>query len=279
MRLLPIRASSSTRHALVLFAKLLAALLVSTSGLGSMIQAQAPRVGADVVGRVFQVGDTIGLPGALVEVVGRGIRSTANREGRYRLVGLVPGPQVLQVRLMGYLKKALQVDLQEGRLSQLDISLDRFPNALTEVRIEGQRRRVPPRYEDVYRRMKVASGKFFTREDIDRFNPLDVQSLLMQAPTVHVNRNGITFARCNGAAATGGSGLGGSPGVQIWIDGNRMTGRLSRNRPDPEEQREVLQQVHPSQIQAIEIYSGVARIPGEFLDDACAVIAIWTKSY
>ena len=279
MRLLPIRASSSTRHALVLFAKLLAALLVSTSGLGSMIQAQAPRVGADVVGRVLQAGDTIGLPGALVEVVGQGIRSTANREGRYRLVGLVPGPQVLQVRLMGYLKKTLQVDLQEGRLSQLDISLDRFPNALTEVRIEGQRRRVPPRYEDVYRRMKVASGKFFTREDIDRFNPLDVQSLLMQAPTVHVNRNGLTFARCNGAAATGGSGLGGSPGVQIWIDGNRMTGRLSRNRPDPEEQREVLQQVHPSQIQAIEIYSGVARIPGEFLDDACAVIAIWTKSY
>ena len=279
MRLLPIRASSSPRRSLVLFAKLLAALLVSTSGLGSMIQAQAPRVGADVEGRVFQVGDTIGLPGALVEVVGRGIRSTANREGRYRLVGLVPGPQVLQVRLMGYLKKALQVDLQEGRLSQLDIGLDRFPNALTEVRIEGQRRRVPPRYEDVYRRMKVASGKFFTREDIDRFNPLDVQSLLMQAPTVHVNRNGLTFARCNGAAATGGSGLGGSPGVQIWIDGNRMTGRLSRNRPDPEEQREVLQQVHPSQIQAIEIYSGVARIPGEFLDDACAVIAIWTKSY
>ena len=24
---------------------------------------------------------------------------------------------------------------------------------------------------------------------------------------------------------------------------------------------------------------GVARIPGEFLDNACAVIAIWTKSY
>jgi len=279
MRLLPIRASSSPRLSLVRFAKLLAALLVSTSGLGSMLHAQTPRVGADAVGRVFQVGDSIGLPGALVEVVGQGIRSMANRVGRYRLVGLVPGPHVLQVRLMGYLKKTLQVNLQQGRLSQLDISLDRFPNALTEVRIEGQRRRVPPRYEDVYRRMKVASGKFFTREDIDRFNPLDVQSLLMQAPTVHVNRSGITFARCNGAAATGGSGLGGSPGVQIWIVGNRMTGRLLRNRPDPDEQREVLQQVHPSQIQAIEIYSGVARIPGEFLDDACAVIAIWTKSY
>ena len=270
MHLLPKRASSSPRHSLVLFAALLAAPLVSTSALRSTLHAQAPRVGAEVVGRVLQVGDTIGLPGALVEVVGQGIRSTANREGRYRLVGLLPGPQVFQVRLMGYLKKTLQVDLQEGRLDQLDISLDRFPNALTEVRIEGQLRRVPPRYEDVYRRMKVANGKFFTREDIDRFNPLDVQSLLMQAPTVRVNRNGIHFARCK------------PPGVQIWIDGFRTTGRLKFFGEDEviaAEQREVLRQVIPSQIQAIEIYSGVARIPGEFLDNACAVIAIWTKSY
>ena len=282
MHPLPKRASSSHRHSLMLFAALLAAPLVSTGALRSTLNAQAPRVGAEVVGRVLQVGDTIGLPGALVEVVGQGIRSTANREGRYRLVGLLPGPQVFQVRLMGYLKKTLQVDLQEGRLDQLDISLDRFPNALTEVRIEGQLRRVPPRYEDVYRRMKVANGKFFTREDIDRFNPLDVQSLLMQAPTVRVNRNGITFARCNGATATGGFGLGGSPGVQIWIDGFRTTGRLKFFGEDEviaAEQREVLRQVIPSQIQAIEIYSGVARIPGEFLDNACAVIAIWTKSY
>ena len=283
MHLLPKRASTSPRHSLVLFAALLAAPLVSTSALRSTLNAQAPRVGAEVVGRVLQVGDTIGLPGALVEVVGQGIRSTANREGRYRLVGLLPGPQVFQVRLMGYLKKTLQVDLQEGRLDQLDISLDRFPNALTEVRIEGQLRRVPPRYEDVYRRMKVANGKFFTREDIDRFNPLDVQSLLMQAPTVRVNHRGITFARCNGAAATGGFGLGGSPGLQIWIDGIRMTGRLKYFGEEEEviaaEQREVLRQVLPTQIQAIEIYSGVARIPGEFLDNACAVIAIWTKSY
>jgi len=27
----------------------------------------------------------------------------------------------------------------------------------------------------------------------------------------------------------------------------------------------------------MEVYSGVARIPGEYLDDACAVILIWRK--
>jgi hypothetical protein len=32
-------------------------------------------------------------------------------------------------------------------------------------------------------------------------------------------------------------------------------------------------------IQAIEVCPGVGQIPAEFLADACAVIAIWTKSY
>ena len=41
----------------------------------------------------------------------------------------------------------------------------------------------------------------------------------------------------------------------------------------------VLELVPPTAIQAIEVYRGVAQIPAEFLDDACAVIAIWTKSY
>jgi hypothetical protein len=29
----------------------------------------------------------------------------------------------------------------------------------------------------------------------------------------------------------------------------------------------------------MEVYTGIARIPGEYLEDACAVIAIWTKAY
>ncbi len=263
---------------------LVAVLAIGTSGFTSVLRAQEQRAEAELRGRVFQTGDTIGLPGALVEVVGQAIGSTSDREGRYRLVGLTPGPQVLQVRLLGYLKKTITVNVRPGREDRFDISLDRFVNALTAVRIEGQMRRVPPRYEDVYRRMSVATGKFFTREDIERFQPLDVQSLLLQVPTVIVNNNGIQFARCNGDAAKGGIGLGGSPGLQIWIDGVRMTGRTLANRPLPEEgiaseQRDVLRQVIPSQIQAMEVYSGVARIPGEFLDNACAVIAIWTKSY
>ncbi len=272
----------------ILFAVLLfASLSPATSQFRSDLQAQEGRVGAELWGRVLQAGDTMGIPGALVEVVDGSGRVTTGLTGLYRLVGLTPGPHTLRVRLLGYRPVTMPVDLQDGRALQMDIRLERLPTTLTEVRIEGQLRHVPPRFQDVYRRMTTANGKIFTREDIERFNPLDVESLLQQVPTVRVTHHGIFFARCNEGGASA-LGLGGSPGVQIYIDGQRMTGRTSSGRPgarfdgeDPvaAEQRDVMRMVNPSQIQAMEVYSGVARIPGEFLEDACAVIAIWTRSY
>jgi hypothetical protein len=176
----------------------------------------------------------------------------------------------------------LQIELRDGGAEHRDIYLQRLTTTLTEVRIEGQVRPVPPRFEDVYRRMATANGKFFTREDIDRLNPPDIQSLMMRVPTAQVTPQIVQFARCSpgGAYALSRGGGKGATGVQVYIDGMRMTGRIA---DDPAtgfiEQREVLRMVKPSQIQAIEVYSGVARIPGEFLDNACAVIAIWTRSY
>ncbi len=38
-----------------------------------------------------------------------------------------------------------------------------------------------------------------------------------------------------------------------------------------------LRDIPPSSIQLMEVYGGVARLPGEYLDDACAVILIWLK--
>jgi hypothetical protein len=38
-----------------------------------------------------------------------------------------------------------------------------------------------------------------------------------------------------------------------------------------------LDDVLPSQIEAMEIFRGPAEMPAEFLDDSCAAIAIWTR--
>lgn len=248
------------------------------------VAAQAPATVSEaaVGGRVTPLGDSVGIPGVEVELVGSGMRRNTDRNGQFRFDDVPVGSYLLHARAMGYLPWVAHVDVQVGRGNAQNIVLQRVPTPLTEVRIEGHLVKVPARFEDVYRRGARGFGRFFTREDIERLNPLDVKSLLATIPTVQMNDRGVTFQRCQ-------SGLSGmsvgqkngwrpaqGPKVQIYIDGLRMTRDELGEEGDVEH---VLRLVHPSAIQAIEVYTGVSRIPGEFMEDACAVIAIWTKSY
>jgi hypothetical protein len=244
---------------------LLAAMLVAPM----QSSAQTPSGGSVLSGRVTQAGDTtIGVGGADVEIVGTALRRYANGEGRFRFADVKPGSYELRVRMVGYEPAMLRVVLEDGRSYEQIVELRRHPNALTEVRIEGRMLKVPARLEDVYARAAHESGTFFTRQDIDKLNPYDVQSLLSLIPTVHVSDRAVTFQRCRT-----GLSMGQRDKVQVWIDGTRVTTLEGTSV------RDALRLVHPKDIEAMEVYTGVARIPAEFLEDACAVIAIWTKSY
>ena len=61
--------------------------------------------------------------------------------------------------------------------------------------------------------------------------------------------------------------------VQVFIDGRRAS------LTDADGVTQLLQSIPVSTVQLMEVYNGVARIPGEFVNDACAVVVIWTKSY
>jgi hypothetical protein len=231
--------------------------------------AQAPRLSGILSGRVTQAGDTtIGVGGADVEIVGTGLRKYADGEGRFRFADIAPGTYEFRVRSLGYQATVLRLVVEEAHSPVRNIELRRLPNALTEVRIEGRMVKVPARFEEVYARAAKGEGTFFLRQDIDRLNPFDVQSLLNMVPTARINDRKISFARCEGALGAQTEGK-----VQVYIDGTRVTASPSTSTLD------AIRLVHPRQIEAMEVYTGVARIPAEFLNDACAVIATWTKSY
>jgi hypothetical protein len=219
--------------------------------------------GVVLSGRVSQAGDTtVSVGGAEVEIVGTGIHRYANGEGRFVVADILPGSYELRVRRIGYESASLRVVLAEGHSSQQNIELRRHPNALAEVRIKGRMMKVPARFEEVYARAAKGEGTFFFREDIDKLNSYDVRSLLNLVPTVQVNDRSITFERCKGPGSK----------VQVYIDGTRVTALYASTI-------DALLLVHVKNIEVMEVYTGVARIPAEFLNDACAVIAIWTKSY
>lgn len=250
-------------------------------GAAASLHAQASTRDGELWGHVRTTGDTAGVAGATIALA-PGVTTTTSQSGFYRIASLGSGAYLLTVRRLGFRSATIQVSIEDARTLRQDVVLEPLPQQLTEIRIEGRVRKVPPRFEDVYRRMSTATGSFFTREDIDRIQPPSIESLLQQVGTVRLNVDGIQFAKCNEGGNLALSRDGGK--VQIYIDGLRMTGRTSpldtrTKTPVAAEQAEVLHMVNPTQIQALEVYSGVSRIPGQFLDDACAVIAIWTKSY
>ena len=70
---------------------------------------------------------------------------------------------------------------------------------------------------------------------------------------------------------------GGNPNagrIQVYVNGVRVTGYGGGSGEDA---FHALRDIRPSSVEIIEVYRGVARIPGEYLADACAVILVWTR--
>lgn len=234
---------------------------------------------AIITGLVTDATTDAPIAGAQVQLAGTELAKLTNSDGRFRFLGLAAGDYDLNVRRIGYLLTNSHVSLNAGKPLELKIALRRLPPILAEVRVNGRMLKVPPRYEEVYRRAALGWGRLITREDIEQANPYEVKSLLQNIPGVHVNDRGITFERCQAGGLSPARST--QPAkVQIYIDGIQVTNyNRSHTDIDLDETEEAFKLVHPSSIQAIEIYAGVAQIPGVFLSDACAVIAIWTKAY
>ena len=66
--------------------------------------------------------------------------------------------------------------------------------------------------------------------------------------------------------------------MQVYIDGVRVTNYGGNDSLTLVNQlSDVLRLVHVRDIEAMEVYTGISRIPPEFSSDACAVVAIWTR--
>jgi len=222
-----------------------------------------------LAGRVAQAGDTsITVGGASLELTGTGRRIYADRDGRFTFGNVPAGDYDLRVRRLGYQPLTRHISLAAGTGMEETFELPRLAGALTSVRIEGRMVKVPARFENAYRRGSSGWGRFITREMIDSLHPLDTKRLFEGIPTVRVGDGGITFTKCMDQVGTAAKS-----NVQVFVDGRGATVF------DADDVNSVLESIHPLEMQAMEIYTGVARIPAEFLNDACAVVAIWTKSY
>ena len=256
--------------------------------------AQSDRVGT--VGGLVVTLDSAAIPAAIVMLDSSTAPVTTNNAGVFVFRNVAVGRHVLTARRLGFSVATTTATVAASESTTVVLRLEPAPQMLPEVEVRGRKVIDLPRFTAAVERANRNNGAVFTADDIAKENPLDTKSLLERLPGVHVNDRGIMFARCQdsgmlpnpnasgrGASAAFMTPHGPSARIQVYVDGKRLTYRDASTSGNPvydnDDANGILKSINPRSIAVMEVYTGIARIPGEYLEDACAVIAIWTKAY
>lgn len=234
-------------------------LLLSTAA-----RAQQP---AGVIAGVVR--DSVGKPIPSVELTVAYLPRTARTDstGTFRIAGLRPGTTTLALRRFGYEPRTVTTTVIGGKTARVNIVLEPFVQDLPGMVVTERQIRAREMLQDFYRRKDDGNGFFITREDIEKRNPLELSDMLRMMPgavlepTAGSGRAVLRFARSS------------MPGrdcpPQYYVDGVMAMGLN-------------IDDLDPSDIAGIEVYSGVSRIPPQFNNSRigtsiCGVVVVWTR--
>lgn len=251
---------------------LVTALLLAVPG-ALYAQARNARVSGSVVDR----SSGAPLAGATVVFLGDGRAKTTDSTGAFQFDKLPMGIARFLVRATGFPAGALIVALAPGEVMEQKVELDSSAAAhapppprstsaaqgqlLAPVTVEAERS-LGPRYASFERRKRTGSGQYVTREDIEKFQYSSLQDVAraMRGTTIE----------CGG---------GGSQSCYI-----RMVRAPMRCLPEYIVDDNVDNIFGPTipvrDIEALEVYTGPADVPGEYAgrNAGCGVIVIWSRS-
>ncbi len=221
-----------------------------------------PTQPGELVGRIFDATTRKPISGADVALKETGRRTVTNKHGYFSLGALPWGIYTLDVKNLGYGERTLAVRVA-GDLTQIaEIALSGEALELEGLNVTVQRRAALLDIDGLIRRMSVGFGTVLTRDVMERRPNARVTDLLREVPGVQVNTRGYaTTVEVRGRSCT----------PNVFVDGfPRMW--------DPSEGLDFFLS---SEIEAVEVYKGLAEIPGEFVMpgqmNPCMAIAVWTR--
>lgn len=212
------------------------------------------------------VSDTAGNPiaDATVAVAGSSFRASSDSRGQVEFRNVDWGLQRISVRKLGFREVNQPLIVPADGSIAAGITLQRAPADLGKVVVRDSgakpgRLAGTGRFDEFYKRRRTGAGTFITREEIEVRNPGRAFDLFMGIAGVRLTYRGSTpllsFARCKA-------------GVEVFVDGQRLNDGIN-----------VLNSLHPNQIEAIEVYHGLASVPPQFSPKPsdCAAIVIWSR--
>lgn len=230
-----------------------------------------------VAGTVRDAVTNLPVAGARVSAEPTGPEAASDSSGSFRL-RLPAGRHFVTAQALGYTAARHVIDAADGLVVTIILQPD--PLALPDVDVASRARR-DPRLAGFWERRERGLGTFLTREEIERYRATHIVDVFRQMPGFRVERldaigegHVVTLAR-HAATARG------VCPAMVYLDGSEY--RMTESG---------LNEIHADHIEAIEVYSGPARLPPQFARPGrgtnrpgevnarpqCGVIILWTRA-
>ena len=227
-------------------------------------------------GRVLDAGSRAAINRASI-VVSRGSGTVAagytDSIGSFSLPMVGIGPVIVYVRRLGYRPMTLfGVESQPG--VPLQLSMVPIPQAIEGVAVTAKGAASPRVVGFDDRLAKHVGGTFITREQLDTWHPMRTTDVMRRVSGVKLfDSSGVLLVVSSRGYKVAGSNkpldLMAPCVLRVGIDGQVKEWGFSVNEIDP------------TQIYGIEVYSGPATVPPEFnalrTDSFCGLVMIWTQ--
>lgn len=237
----------------------LAGVILGSAG---EVGAQAGEIGTG--GIKGSVRDSLGTPvaGAQVTIGGTALVAETDEMGEFLLGKASAGATSIRVRRIGFKPDTVRVNVIAGQTIPANIVLARVAVELDALVVYGRRNQTG-RLAGFYERMSRGMGHYLTREQIEKRNPMNMTDLFRMVPGARVEMRGFgqQVVRFRGAR---------NPPL-VWLDGTPLyAGEFD------------LDSVDPRSFEGIEIYSGPASVPAEFLGNRAisstgGTIILWSR--
>jgi TonB family protein len=192
-----------------------------------------------------------------------GRRVFTDESGRFRVAGLPGGRVTVAARRIGY--RPATTEVVAPTAAPVEVTLEPVPQSLATVVVRDRAGGRTDRgwATRFYERKERGMGRYVTRQEIDRRNPIRTTDMLRTIPGVQVmpGPGGFGYVlRVRGSRCD----------PLVWIDGAPAFGGYLD-----------VDAFQPQSLEGIEVYSGPSTVPVELRgprgEDACGVIALWTR--
>jgi hypothetical protein len=261
------------------------ALTAAAVVLSNVAHAQGADSAAVLVGRVIAAGAP--LSGVEVAIQGSQGSIMTDSAGRFRLIGLRPGRQIVLLRRLGYAPRRDTVVLAPGTQTERTYTLEPVPTQLdTVVTAAGEVKYISPRLQDFENRRKRNVGGYFISEaDLRRDEHASMPAILRRFPGMGIVPHRSHFhVRTRGAGSVKGDPPLDGPGsprgcwATVYVDGalifdiSMMGGVASLDPPD-------VGQFFALNLSGIEYYSSAGSTPLQYKTarSNCGTLLFWTR--